>query len=147
MSQTKELSDVVHEWSEVFMHRSGRDFRRFMGETGLTFSQISVLMRLFFNGNSGVSDIGGQLGVTNAAASQTVDHLVNRGLILRTEDPVDRRAKLLALTDEGRNIIIKGVEARSRWVEGLTHTLSDEQQDLIITALTILTQAAKNTNE
>src|SRR5512136_1623415 len=98
MSPTQGLSEVIREWSEVFMHRSMRDFRRFMDETGLSFSQINILMRLLHGGSAGVSEIGDQLGVTNAAASQAVDRLVELELIERTEDPQDRRAKRLALT-------------------------------------------------
>jgi DNA-binding MarR family transcriptional regulator len=147
MSPTKELTEVIREWSEVFMHRSMRDFKRFMDETDLSFSQISVLMRLFHGSNCGVSEIGGQLGVTNAAASQTVDRLVQLGLIERTEDPVDRRAKRLALTEKGRVLIEKGIDARSKWIEGLTDALTLEQQNMIISALTLLTEAARKTKE
>ncbi|MBA4419497.1 MAG: hypothetical protein C0392_16575, partial [Syntrophus sp. (in: bacteria)] len=140
MSPTKVLlTEVIREWSEVFMHRSMRDFKRFMDETGLSFSQISVLMRLKHGGSSGVSEIGCQLGVTNAAASQAVDRLVQLGLIERTEDPEDRRAKRLALTQKGSALIEKGVEARCKWIEGLTDALTPEQQNMIISALTLLT--------
>lgn len=143
MSPTKALTEVIREWSEVFMHRSMRDFRKFMDETGLSFSQISILMRLLHGGNAGVSEIGGQLGVSNAAASQAVDRLVQLGLIERTEDPIDRRAKKLALTPEGRRLIEQGIQIRSKWVEGLTDALTPEQQSMIISALTLLTAAAK----
>ena len=147
MSPTKELTEVIHEWSEVFMRRSGRDFKRFMDETGLSFSQLNVLMRLYHGGNSGVSEIGEQMGVTSAAASQAIDRLVLLGLIERTEDPKDRRAKRLALTPKGRTLIESGIEARSRWVEGLTDALTPEQQSLTISALTLLTEAARATEE
>jgi DNA-binding MarR family transcriptional regulator len=147
MSPTQELNQVIREWSEVFMHRSMRDFKRFMDETDLSFSQISVLMRLKHGGRSGVSDIGGQMGVTNAAASQSVDRLVNLGLVERTEDPDDRRAKRLSLTQAGRTLIDRGIEARSRWVEGVTEALTPEQQSMIISALTLLTAAARATKE
>jgi Transcriptional regulators len=147
MSPTKELTEVIHEWSEVFMRRSGRDFKRFMDETGLSFSQLNVLMRLYHGGNSGVSDIGEQMGVTSAAASQAIDRLVLLGLIGRTEDPIDRRAKRLALTPKGRTLIESGIEARSRWVEGLTDALTPEQQSMTISALTLLTEAARGTKE
>ncbi len=147
MSPTKVLTEVIREWSEVFMHRSMRDFRRFMDETGLSFSQISVLMRLKHGGSSGVSEIGDQLGVTNAAASQAVDRLVQLGLIERTEDPEDRRAKRLVLTQKGRTLIEKGIEARSKWIKGLTDALTSEQQNMIISALTLLTDAARKTKE
>lgn len=148
MSPTKVLlTEGIREWSEVFMHRSMRDFKRFMDATGLSFSQINILMRLFHGGCAGVSEIGDQLGVTNAAASQAVDRLVQLGLIERTEDPEDRRAKRLALTQKGRALIEKGVEVRSQWIEGLTDALTPEQQNMIISALTLLTEAARKTKE
>lgn len=147
MSPTKALAESINEWSEVFMHRSGRDFRHFMEETGLSFSQLNVLMRLFHRGNCGVSEIGEQLGVTNAAASQTVDHLVHLGFVKRTEDPEDRRAKQLALTHQGRNLIQAGIAARSRWFEELIDAFTPEQQQLIISALTLLTEEARKTND
>ena len=147
MPPTKQLTETVREWSEVFMHRSMRDFKRFMDETDLSFSQMSVLMRLFHGSNCGVSEIGEQLGITNAAASQTVDRMVQLGLIERTEDPDDRRAKRLALTQKGRTVMEKGIEARSQWVEDLTDALTPEQQSLTILALTLLTAAARATKE
>ena len=147
MSPTKVFTEVLREWSEVFMHRSMRDFRRFMDETGLSFSQINILMRLFHRLSTSVSEIGEQLGVTNAAASQAVDRMVGLGLIERTEDPDDRRAKRLVLTKKGRTLIKQGIDARSKWIEGLTDALTPEQQNMIISALTLLTEAAQTTKE
>jgi len=147
MSPTKELMEVIHAWSEVYMRRSGRDFKRFMDETGLSFSQLNVLMRLYHGGNSGVSEIGEQMGVTSAAASQAIDRLVTQGLIERSEDPSDRRAKRLALTPKGRTLIEKGIEARSQWVEGLTDAFTPEQQSMIVSALALLTEASRTTKE
>jgi DNA-binding MarR family transcriptional regulator len=129
------------------MQRSMRDFRKFMEETDLSFSQINILMRLIHGNSTSVSEIGEQLGVTNAAASQAVDRLVGLDLIERTEDPIDRRAKRLALTRKGRTLIERGIEVRSQWIEGLTDALTPEQQSLIIAALTLLTEAAQATKE
>ena len=147
MSETKVLTEVIREWSEVFMHRSMRDFRRFMDETGLSFSQINILMGLVHEKISGVSEIGEKMGVTNAAASQAVDRLVQLDLIERTEDPEDRRAKRLALTIKGRTLIEKGIEARCKWVEGLTDALTPEQQNMIISSLILLTEASRKMEE
>jgi DNA-binding MarR family transcriptional regulator len=147
MSPTIVFTEVIREWSEVFMHRSMRDFRKFMEETDLSFSQINILMRLLHGGSAGVSEIGAQLGVTNAAASQAVERMVQLGLIERTEDPIDRRAKKLALTPKGRALIEQGIEIRSQWVEGLTDALTPEQQSMIISALTLLTEAARKTED
>ena len=147
MSPTNELTEVVHEWSEVFMRRSGRDFKHCLDETGLSFSQFIVLMRLYHGGKSDISGIGEQLGITNAAASQSIDRLVNLGLIERTEDPDDRRAKQLVLTRKGQALIRKSVEVRSQWIESLTEALTPEQQQVTILALTLLTKAARAAKE
>jgi len=147
MLPAQELSDVVREWTEVFMSRSGRDFKRFMAETGLSFSQVNLLMRLYHKGKCGISEIGGRLGITKPAASQAIDRLVNLGMIERTEDPDDRRAKRLALTQAGRALIEKGFEARMNWIYSLTDSFTPEQQTLIISVLTLLTEAAKKTED
>ncbi len=143
MSSTKELTDVIYEWSEIFMRRSGRDFKHCMDQSRLSFSQIILLMRLYHGGRNGVSGIGEQLGITNAAASQSIDRLVNLGLIERTEDPEDRRAKQLVLTRQGQALITKSVKARGQWIERLTKALTLEQQNMVIAALDLLTKAAR----
>jgi DNA-binding MarR family transcriptional regulator len=145
MSPTEEFVQAIQNWSGMFMHRSMHDFKRFMDETSLSFSQISVLMRLKHGGVSGVSEIGGHMGVTKAAASQAVDRLVDMGLVERTEDPHDRRVRRLALTQAGQAVIENVVAARIRWVDTLTDVLTSEEMDLITTALNLLTEAAGKT--
>jgi DNA-binding MarR family transcriptional regulator len=147
MLSTKQISDVLQEWTEVFMNRSVRDFKRLMDESGLSHSQINTLMRLYYGGMCGVSDIGGHLRVTNAAASQMIDRMVMMNLLERSEDPDDRRAKRLTLTAKGKALVEKGIDARRAWMEALTTNLSVEQQAMIAEALTVLTKAAKDLGE
>jgi DNA-binding MarR family transcriptional regulator len=147
MQLSEQFTKVIREWSENSMHRSGRDFKLFMDSTGLSFSHINILMRLFHGGSAGVSEIGEKMGVTNAAASQSIDRLVQIGLIERTEDPSDRRAKRLVLTPKGHALIEEGIQVRSKWIEGVADTLTTEQQSMIISALTLLTEAAQKTED
>jgi DNA-binding MarR family transcriptional regulator len=147
MSTSKTITEVIQEWSEVFMHRSGREFRRFMEKSNLSFSQINVLMRLFHSAYTGVSGIGEEMGVTNAAASQAVERLVQMGLIARTEDPDDRRSKRLELTQKGIALVESGIRDRSQWIKDLAETLPIEQKQTIISALTILTDMARKADE
>ena len=139
----KSLSDVMAEWAEVFMHRSFRDFKHFMDEAGLSPSQANALMRLYHGKLCGVSDIGGHLGITNAAASMMVDRLVQMGLLERNEDRRDRRLRHLKLTEQGQALVERGIEARRAWMESLTANLDPEQQAMISAALRIMTEAAR----
>ena len=129
------------------MHRSMRDFHRFTRESGLSMSQLNALFHIYHGGSCGISDIGEHLGVTSAASSQMIDRLVQLDLLQRSEDPLDRRNKSLALTNKGRALIGESIEARRRWLEDLTRTLTPDQQEAIASALTTLTQAAQRLEE
>jgi len=143
MAVTQQFTDVLREWTEVFMRHSMGGFRDFTRQTGLSMSQLGALFRISHCGTCDVSDISEHLGVTNAATSQMVDRLVQQGLLDRSEDPDDRRVKILVLTPEGQDIVLAAVEARRTWIQGLTEALTPEQQETIASALTILNKAAR----
>jgi len=143
MSSPNQFDEVLREWAEVFTHRSMREFMSAMRDTGLSMPQLSTLLRLHHEGGCAISEVGGHLGVTAAAASQLVERLVKSGLLERTERPGDRRVRELTLTDEGRALIQRGIEARLRWMQDLTTELSPDRQAAIVKALTYLTGAAK----
>ena len=143
MPTNHQFAEVLREWAEVFMNRSMRDSIQVWKDSGLSMPYITTLMRLHYHGACGISEVGHHLSVTNAAASQMADKLVQQGLVERAEDPNDRRAKQLTLTPRGRALVQKSLEARRRWLEELVTALTPEQQAVIITALPYLTQAAR----
>ena len=142
-SETDPFVDAVQNWIEVFMRRSMHDMIRYTRESGLSMSQIGALYHLRRHGSSGVSDLGEHLGVTSAAASQMLERLVQQGLILRTEDPHDRRSKQIMLTEKGRETIREGINARQGWLDELATDLSAGEKEQIIAALEILTGRSK----
>lgn len=144
MTTPDEFKQVLRDWSATFMHKSMHDFIQFRKDSGLSMTQINTLFHLYHGSHCGVSDVGELLGVTNAAASQMIDKMVHSGLIARSEDPIDRRMKQLKLTSKGRQVVQESIDIRRRWMEQLTDALTQNDQVLIITALTILTSAAKN---
>ena len=143
MTKSSQFSQAIRSWMDVFMHRSMRGWGLFAKSTGLSMPQFSILMQLHHKGACGVSDISERFDITNAAASQLVDKLVQGGLIKREEDPKDRRAKLLNLTDKGSDLIQRGIEERYRWVDQLSGKLTTEERAQVTDALNIMTEAAK----
>jgi DNA-binding MarR family transcriptional regulator len=143
MSSPSQLIQTIRQFMDFAMHHSMRERVHFAKTTGLSMPQFGILMQLHYRKDCGVSDIGERFDITSAAASQLVDKLVQSGLIQRAEDPNDRRAKLLNLTDKGRQFIQKGVEERYRWVDQLAAKLTPEERAKVHEALQIMTQAAK----
>lgn len=138
-----QFSQAIRSWMDVFMHRSMRGWGRFAKSTGLSMPQFGLLMQMHHKGACGMSEVSERFDITPAAASQLVDKLVQNGFVQRVEDPNDRRAKLLSLTDKGRELIQQGIEERYRWVEELAGKLTAEERSQVSEALNLMTRAAQ----
>lgn len=135
---------TMHQWIEISMRRSMRNFIHYARESGLSMSQFGVMFHLSRKRSSGVTDLGEHLGVTSAAASQLLERLVQQGLILRTEDPHDRRVKQIVLTDKGCQVLEEGIRARQDWLADLSANLSNAEKEQIIEAFNLLIDKTKN---
>jgi DNA-binding MarR family transcriptional regulator len=141
MNSDDPFVQTLRKWLEVLMRRSMHNFISYSKEIGLSMSQIGALFRIF-RGWSSVSDISDDLGVTKAAASQMLEGLVQQGLVLRKEDPNDRRVKQIVLTDKGRQILHETAAARQGWLEELARTLSESEREQVGAALNIMIERA-----
>lgn len=124
-----------------------RSMQRFMAqarESGFSMPQMGALMRIHRQGPLPMSEISKEMGTTLAATSQLLDRLVQQGLITRTEDPDDRRVRNVALTDRGRELLEASLRARQRWVEDLSHTLTEPELETVTEALHILVRRARD---
>ncbi len=137
-NQSTVFASIFQDWIELFMHRSMRSIVRYAREHGFSMSQMATLFQINRRSRLAVSDIGDDLGVSNAAASQLLDRLVQQGLVLRYENPQDRREKQLVLTDLGRQVLLESDRTRLAWLEALAATLNAEEQAKIVEALNIL---------
>jgi len=144
MTKSVQFTKSIRSWMDVFMHRSMRGWGLFAKSTGLSMPQFSLLMQLHHKGACGMSEVSERFEITPAAASQLVDKLVQGGFIVREEDPSDRRAKFLNLTDKGRELVQQGIEERYRWVDQLAEKLTDDERIQISKALDIMTRAAED---
>jgi MarR family transcriptional regulator for hemolysin len=105
---------------------SSRDLFAAVEQAGLTFTQVKCLHMLGEAEGDALplSRLSETLGLSGPAISRAVDGLVQRGEVKRTEDPRDRRSKLLKLSARGRKTLERFAALRfagvKRFVEGLT---------------------------
>jgi DNA-binding MarR family transcriptional regulator len=143
MISHSDLIQTLRQFMDLAMHHTMHERVHFAKAVGLSMPQLGVLMQLHYRGNCGVSDISDRFDITNAAASQMVDKLVQSQLIQREEDPQDRRAKLLNLTEKARELMQRNMEERYRWVGQLAKKLTPEERTKVVEALSIMTKAAQ----
>ncbi|GAB4528763.1 MAG: hypothetical protein Fur0018_15040 [Anaerolineales bacterium] len=141
------FSQIVGRWMDAFMHRSMRGWFRFVKTTGLTMPQFSLLMQIRHRGACGISEISERFGITPAATSQLVEKLVQADLLIRTEDPHDRRARVVNISPAGRALIEQGAAERYRWMERLGENLSPEDRETVKAGMLILLRAAETLDD
>lgn len=135
---TDELIETLQEWVALFMRRSMEHVLLFVKENSLSMSQMGALMNIHRQGVCTVSDIGDELGVTSAAASQMLERLVQQELVERTEDPNDRRVKQIALTDKATRIIHENFRLQHAWLGELAGSFTPDEQAQVQAALRLL---------
>ena len=146
MTSTDPLTPVLQEWVGIIMRRTMHSSIIFLKQNDLTMSQIGALFQIN-RGKSNVSDLGGGLAISTAGASQMLERLVQQELILRSEDPQDRRVKKLLLTDKGRRIIEEITLSRQGWLRELVADLSPDEKEQIGAAIRILIDKARKTDQ
>jgi len=109
-----------------------RELERVFAQHGLAGGDFDVLATLR---RSGAPDrlTPGELSrstmVTTGGMTKRLDRLESLGLIRRESDPRDRRGKRIALTDDGRALIDRAVEAHLQNEERLLADLSDAKRE------------------
>jgi DNA-binding MarR family transcriptional regulator len=103
----------------------------------VTVEQFHVL-RHIRKGAGSVSELAEVRQISRPAISQAVDVLVDKGLITRQQDTVDRRHVHLTLTPEGNAMLNTIFQKNRTWMEEKMASLSPEELANISHALSLL---------
>ncbi len=82
----------------------------------LSVPQLRALAFLHHNPGACLFHVADHLGVTRPTASVIVDRLVRRGLLVRAEDPRERRRIALTLTPKGARHLEEARSATRSWM-------------------------------
>jgi DNA-binding MarR family transcriptional regulator len=101
----------------------------------------------FLNRNPGVSlsDLAEHLGVTCATASTTIERLVQRNLVQRSDHPQERRRLVLNLTDEGKSHLQQSLDQTRTHIADILNSLTAEQVSQIEQGLDLLKNVFERT--
>jgi DNA-binding MarR family transcriptional regulator len=104
-------------------------------EFGISPPQYAVLCALHDHPRTSQADVADLIGFDRATTGGLVDRLEAKGLVVRTPDPDDRRAKRLTLTDAGRVLLGEMQDAvaplRGRYLDPLTEHERSTLLDLL----------------
>lgn len=103
--------------------------------------QFSVMARLEETPRT-PRELAGIERVSAPSMSRTVAALVERGLVLRADDPTDGRQVILSLTPEGARTLKHIRRRRDEWMASRIKGLSTEEREVLARASEILLRVA-----
>jgi DNA-binding MarR family transcriptional regulator len=85
-----------------------------------------------------VSELAKCMDLDSSTVSRHIRHLEENGYLSRTDDPDDRRATRIGLTDRGRAVLEESMRARAAVIDAATADWSEADRQALSTLMTRL---------
>jgi DNA-binding MarR family transcriptional regulator len=119
-------------------------------DVDLTMSQLKMMFVLSSamgpaDSASGlrVGEVARGLGVTLPTVTAVMDKLVERGLVRRDEDPLDRRQHVCRLTADGKALLHRLMAGRRAFTNALLEHLDEDELAAFLRGMQVLMAAAE----
>jgi MarR family 2-MHQ and catechol resistance regulon transcriptional repressor len=136
---------AVHLW--LLLWKAARSVEAFasrsISQFGMTPTDFGVLEALLHKGPLTVKQIGEKVLLTSGSMTAAVDRLENRGLVVRSNDAHDRRARIISLTPEGRELIERAFTCHRDAMEEGLKGFSEAERTILLPLLRSLGRVAE----
>ena len=99
---------------------------------GITYAQQFALLMISQCKDSGIKEISKMLCTTSSAATQLVNELVKRELVVRKTNKADRRALDLTISKKGQKQILETKKRHLEMMSALFDALGDNELEQFI---------------
>jgi DNA-binding MarR family transcriptional regulator len=127
--------DVGQAYFELH-HQLHRLVDQTMSSAGLSLARAKVLMRLSEHGPMNQATLAGLLGFAPRSVTDIVDGLERDGMVVRTEDKHDRRARIVALTPAGHDAFATAQLTKRKAMDEIFGSLSARERANLAALLT-----------
>lgn len=121
------LSTIARAVNQVRLHE------RFLDSAGVRLDRAGASLLSKLEGSEGdalrVTELAERLGVDSPTVTRKVQQLERLGLVVRADDPEDRRAHRIGLTPSGRKTLRRLTTAKREWIEHLLAGWSGDDLD------------------
>ncbi|MCU1296187.1 MAG: transcriptional regulator, MarR family [Acidobacteriaceae bacterium] len=101
----------------------------------LCLTDFAALEALLHKGPLTISEIQDKVLLASGSMTAAVDRLEKRGLVVRKSTPSDRRARIVALTPQGKQVAAAYFDKHAKDLEDLMSVLSEKEKGQIYTSL------------
>ena len=113
--------------------------RRLHEQFDITLPRFDLLAQLYREPRGlKMGELSRRMMVTGGNVTGITDQLVAEGLVVREDNPKDRRAYIVKLTPEGRRAFKKMAEAHAKWIVELFAGISEKERAQLYGLLAVL---------
>ena len=134
---TERVSDEELKRLRMALGRLGRVLRQ-QNDEGLSYALVSLLFAIHRMQPTTAGDLASSEGVTPPSVTRNLKRLIKLGLVERGEDPADRRAAVIRLTEPGELERKQILRTRERWLTEPLERLAPDQIYILLAALPAL---------
>lgn len=124
----------------------GRRLRAERPPGSVSLSALAILGTLRRRGAMPAARLAVEENLQPQSLTRLLASLEGDGLIARTTGEVDRRERLVALTEAGLSVLIADIAARSRWLEAAMADLEPHERDTLLHAAMLMASLAEKGN-
>jgi MarR family 2-MHQ and catechol resistance regulon transcriptional repressor len=106
-----------------------------IGNTGLCLTDFAALDALLHKGPLTISEIQNKVMLASGSMTAAIDRLEKRGLVVRKSTVRDRRARIVQLTPQGKQLAAEGFSKHARDLEDIMSVLSAKEKQQIYGSL------------
>jgi DNA-binding MarR family transcriptional regulator len=128
----------------IAVMRLARRLRAERSDDTLGLSQLSALATLERHGPLSPTALAELERIQPPSMTRLIAALEGRGLVERRAHPSDRRQAVIAITVDGRDIVIEDRRRRNAWLSRTLEGLNEDEQQRLMATLPILEQLSES---
>lgn len=115
------LTAVIHRKSQSFYTKELKIYN-------ITSSEYPVIFRLSSGDGITQDEIVNDLSIDKGAVTRIIKSLIDKGLIEKNRDKVDKRCNRIFLTEKGRQAIVPIRKSIEKWNSIVTKNMSEREE-------------------
>ncbi len=140
--ERSKLTDAIYNSQKQMFERLSQEEPDWM-TADLTMPQFKILHLLYGHGAMRMSALAKVLGKNISTATGIVDNLVEARFIQRQEDPEDRRAVVVGLTEKGSSLCESFEQQGWHTLRRLLARMNNEELQIVLQSFELFGRAAK----
>lgn len=106
-----------------------------LAKNNIGITEFSVLEVLYQKGQQTIQQIGNSILVSSGSMTYVIDKLEQRGLLIRSDCPNDRRVIHVTLTDDGNGLMDEIMPKYNEFVNQMFKSLDSDESEMFVQLL------------